>query len=608
MKKMMFLILALVLVMTITVPALASDFGAAGATTTISTAGDRTAAVASDGTLWMWGNFVTPSIDPKYGGMDMGYQKTPVKVMSDVVSVSCSDYFTAAIKKDGSLWMWGLNERGQLGNGRQGDSSYGGEIYQLSPIKVMDDVAAVSLGYAHTAVIKTDNSLWVFGCNQYGQIGNNNAGDFEKGTQNNKYKIQTTPVKIMDNVIAISCGRSFTAAIKEDGTLWTWGENQYGQLGNGESGSSYAGSNGIPVFSRQDVYVPQKIMDNVVAVSCGDTHAAAIKNDGSLWIWGMNSDGCLGFGSTSANIADGYNSSVPLKVMEEVSSVYCGNSVTAAIKMDGSLWMWGLICSNGACYATGTPTKMMEDCLAICADGMPAKSPEAINFVLKKDGTLYGWGKTAYLGLKENAAMQYTAVKILSNIALPRTTNNVKVPEKPSSWAKAEVDAAIVAGLVPENLQKNYQQSVSRGNVAQMFVNLIEKSTGKSIDTVMAEKGLTVNASAFTDTSDKAVLAANALGIINGTGNGKFSPNETLTRAQIAAIINRVASVLGTDTDGYTHSFIDVSGHWASSELGWPSSVGIINGVGNNKFDPDAHLTTEQAIAIAYRALQVLKK
>lgn len=95
--------------------------------------------------------------------------------------------------------------------------------------------------------------------------------------------------------------------------------------------------------------------------------------------------------------------------------------------------------------------------------------------------------------------------------------------------------------------------------------------------------------------------------ILSSTGNSQFSPNGTFTRSQIAAIINRVARVLGVNTDGYTHSFTDVVGHWVDSELGWPSSVGIINGVGNNQFSPDTELTTEQAIAITYRALQILK-
>ena len=77
-----------------------------------------------------------------------------------------------------------------------------------------------------------------------------------------------------------------------------------------------------------------------------------------------------------------------------------------------------------------------------------------------------------------------------------------------------------------------------------------------------------INPTAFTDTTDKNVLAANALGIINGVGNNRFDPNGTFTRAQIAAILNRTAEVLGVETDGYTHTFTDVSGHWVSDSLG----------------------------------------
>ncbi|MBQ3405288.1 MAG: S-layer homology domain-containing protein [Oscillospiraceae bacterium] len=181
-----------------------------------------------------------------------------------------------------------------------------------------------------------------------------------------------------------------------------------------------------------------------------------------------------------------------------------------------------------------------------------------------------------------------------------------KAPLTPSAWATSEVDSAKQAGLVPVEIQTCYRDSVARGQVAQMFVNLIEASSGKSIDDVMKDKGVSINSGAFTDTTSKAVLAANALGIINGVGSGKFDPDGTLTRAQIAAIINRVAKVMDLETTGFTHEFTDVSGHWVDSELGWPVHAGIINGVGNNRFDPNGNLTTEQAIAITNRALAAL--
>ena len=181
-----------------------------------------------------------------------------------------------------------------------------------------------------------------------------------------------------------------------------------------------------------------------------------------------------------------------------------------------------------------------------------------------------------------------------------KVVDDLTVP--PSEWAVAEVSAAIEAELVPENLQMNYTKAVSRGDVAQMFINLIEKSSGQTIDEFLTTKSVSINDDAFTDTTDKAVLAANALGIINGIGDSKFDPNGTLTRAQIAAIINRVANALDISTEGYTHEFTDVAGHWVDAELGWPVHAGVVNGIGNNQYNPEGQLTVEAAIAIIYRA------
>ena len=175
-----------------------------------------------------------------------------------------------------------------------------------------------------------------------------------------------------------------------------------------------------------------------------------------------------------------------------------------------------------------------------------------------------------------------------------------------SDWARTEVVAAVNLGLVPENLRQNYTGSVTRGDVVQMFINLLEDVRMMPVDGILSEKNVTVNSCAFIDTEDQAVLSANALGIIQGVGNNKFDSEGTLTRSQIAAIINRVAEVLEVPTGGYSHDFTDVDGHWVNEELGWPVHTGIIQGVGDHKFAPDDPLTTEQAIAIAYRALREL--
>lgn len=484
----------------------------------------------------------------------------------------------------------------------------------------MDDVAAVSLGGAHTAVIKTDGSLWLFGYNSCGQIGNDYVGnEIYEDDFHRTYPLQTVPVKIMDDVVSVSCGGDFTAAIKEDGSLWTWGCNGVSQLGTGEQSNGFGSVNGnafiIHEDHSKDKHVPVKIMDDVVTVSCGLTHSAAIKKDGSLWTWGKNLHGALGFGTIFENNADTLLD-VPTKLMDNVINVYCGGDYTAALKADGSVWICGWDGSGIFCDLTyddgiGTPIKIMDNCVDMCVAG--ADSIDAV-FGLNKDGSIYGVGGLFSLGTGKCTAMSSngydivrTPVKILSNVAFPSGVSSIVIPDVPSTWAKAEVEAAVSSGIVPENLQKNYVKPVSRGKVAGLFINLIEETYDTPIDEILEEKGIEINEDVFSDTSDKNVLYANALGIINGTGNNKFSPNGTLTRAQVAAIINRTAKVLGVDTEGYSHNFTDVSSHWVDSELGWPVEMGIINGTGNNKFSPDAELTTEQTILIVYRALEKVK-
>ena len=183
----------------------------------------------------------------------------------------------------------------------------------------------------------------------------------------------------------------------------------------------------------------------------------------------------------------------------------------------------------------------------------------------------------------------------------------VPVTNEPSAWAWAELTSAVNAGLVPAALMQNYQGSVSREAVAEMFVNLVEKASGWSIQSYMIGHGLQLDENAFADTRNPSVLAAHALGLVEGISPGLFAPDAPLTRAELVTILNRAAQVLGVDTGRYSHSFTDVSNHWVNSQLGWAAQTGIIQGTGEGRFDPDGILTTEEIIVITYRALTVLQ-
>ena len=133
--------------------------------------------------------------------------------MNGVQSVSLGDDHSAAIKEDGSLWLWGDNYYSQLGNGQEGDCH--------SPVKIMDGAQSVLLGDRDSAAIKTDDSLWLWGYNSY------------FGTD------RSEPEKVMDDVQSVSLGLGYCAVIKADGSLWLCGYNAHGELGDGSTESHY---------------------------------------------------------------------------------------------------------------------------------------------------------------------------------------------------------------------------------------------------------------------------------------------------------------------------------------------------------------------------------
>ena len=350
MKKALSLALALILSIGLATPAGAFfDMGKAGVRNTVSAGHYYSAAVSPSGTLMLnysgtpFSDFskkiVSISIGETYVAIiadDNSLWKPVmngyVKMMDNVAAVSCGGDHMAAIKTDGTLWMWGANYLGQLGIGTLTDSDV--------PVKVMDNVAAVSCGGDHTAVIKTDGTLWTFGCNNTSQLGDGWGMDT---TGKSGFQCRTSPVKVLDDVVAVSCGWNNTAAIKSDGSLWIWGINGDGQLGNGGVGNDKY--NGYIIQTT-----PIKIMEDVDSVSIGWQHAAAIKTDGSLWTWGENRYGQLGNGGTG-NELDGtpannpeetwFYQTTPVKIMDDVAAVNCAYTHTVAVKTDGSVWAWG---------------------------------------------------------------------------------------------------------------------------------------------------------------------------------------------------------------------------------------------------------------------------
>lgn len=266
-----------------------------------------------DGTLLGWNQWGVSSSEYSY---NLCNYNEPTQILDGVYQVFFFEQQAYAVKSDGTLWAWGLNRSGILGDGT--------ETRRVTPVQVMLEeeaepepsdpvevpVVRVAAGSRHSLAVKTDGTVWAWGRNAYGQLGNGATSP----------AAIATPQKVqgLDNVAAVAAGEGHSVAIQQGGVLWAWGGNGSGQLGTNTS---------------QNSYVPVRIMDGVVKADAGPSYTMALRADGTLWIWG--SAGSMGYGN-------GRNSSYrPTQIMSNVKDFSAGSSAIAVVTNDGELVVWG---------------------------------------------------------------------------------------------------------------------------------------------------------------------------------------------------------------------------------------------------------------------------
>ncbi|MEH7076666.1 S8 family serine peptidase [Neobacillus drentensis] len=260
----------------------------------IAVADNSSLVLKDDGTVWGWGYYFN-SI-------------TPIKInISNVKEIVAGQNHFVALKADGTVWTWGYNSNGELGDGTNTYRSIPAQIPNLS------DVISVSAGDNHSLALKKDGTVWAWGYNYYGQIGDKT------------YTTRLSPVKVqnLSGITAIDAGAKHNLALKNDGSVWAWGYDNHGQ--SGLNNYYYQNSN------------PQQIqsLSNIIKVKAGDNHSIVLKNDGTVWTFGNNAYGELGDSSINYQYT-------PYQVKDMIASnIEAGPFNSFIVKEDGTTWSWG---------------------------------------------------------------------------------------------------------------------------------------------------------------------------------------------------------------------------------------------------------------------------
>ena len=373
------------------------------------TAGDHhTLAIKSDGALWAWGW----NEDGELGDGTMVGRHSPVRIGSDCSweHVAAGTFHTVATKSNGTLWVWGNNDYYKLGLG------YGQGNEEYSPVQVGTDsnweqVAAATF---HTVATKSNGTLWAWGWNEDGQLGDGTWID------------RDSPVQIgsASNWEQVAAGQAHTVAIKSDGTLWAWGENGYGQLG---------------VVGTTDRPFPVQVGtdSNWEQLAAGAFHTVATKSNGTLWAWGRNDLGQLGDGTTTER-----HSPVQIGSASNWEQVAAGQAHTVAIKSDGTLWAWGWnMCGelgDGTTVRRHSPVRIGSDC------NWEQVAAGALHTVAtKSNGTLWAWGENGYGQLGDGTTTERHSPVLISDLL---TSPTIPIPTNCQSFTYSSATSPVLSG------------------------------------------------------------------------------------------------------------------------------------------------------------------
>ena len=332
-------------------------------------------ALLADGSVWTWGSDVSGKLGDNQ--VTESYTNTthdsflPLRVhgpgnvgyLTSVIAISAGEGHNMALRSDGTVWMWGYNAFGQLGNGTTNDA--------YTPVQVsgLSNVVAVSGRAYHCLALKSDGSVWAWGWNAYGQLGDGSTIT----------SLVPLPVPGITNPAGISAGYTISLARMSNGTVRVWGTGRKGELGQGPSTTAS--------------YAPIQVvgLSNVVSVSADFQEPEALKSDGTIWMWGWNNLGQLGDGTA-------LDTNLPTQVLGLTNMIFAGatgDRDNCAIGTNHTVWTWGRNYNGqlgiGSTDAVAHPFPVQIPAFGN-ADVIMVQTPDWHSLALESDGTLWGWG------------------------------------------------------------------------------------------------------------------------------------------------------------------------------------------------------------------------
>ena len=444
-------------------------------------------AMPTPGAAYTWGqnNLGQLGIGPS-ADLNAPAEVTCCAASGGVLELVGGRHHSVALAADGTVYAWGQNTRGQVGDGTQVNRN------QPTAVLTGQDIVAVSAGHYHSMALTATGVLFVWGRNDTSQLGF--VGDDQ---------LVPTQLPGITDVVTMTGGRNHTAIVRADGTVWTFGTNTDGQLGNGSTGGEQATP--APVTNSTGI-------EAITSVRAGRDVTYAISNDGSLWVWGANSQGAIGDGTV-------VDRATPFEV--EIGGVVAdaagGAFHSLAVRADGSVFAWGLNRAGEIGVNSGTGRFLNPQSVGV-SDAVAVGAGRNHSLAIRLSGAVMSWGKNdfgqlgdgstinrlapvAVVGLTDAVAVEggrSHSRALVANSTGPDVTPPLVVWSAPGSGAVVSAPVLLV-GSASDDVGVDRVEMVVRDTGTGQFWNPVSGSWGgfNRFDVGVDDPGVAVTSFAF---------------------------------------------------------------------------------------------------------------